>query len=110
MTLSRADRDRLMVYTQWKQRLYAFLLRRVLGPYLSAGSLQQLHESIEVSFQEGKFILKDVDLNAAYLTEILSKRGESQCFYCYRQTSKNTDTADKLDSRGNNNSRRGRTR
>jgi autophagy-related protein 2 len=37
-----------------------------------------LHESIEVSFQEGRFILKDVNLNAAYLTEILSKRGESR--------------------------------
>lgn len=66
-----------MVYSQWKQRLYAFLLRRVLGPYLSAASLQKLHESIEVSLQEGKFTLKDVDLNAAYLTQILSKRGES---------------------------------
>jgi hypothetical protein len=66
-----------MVYSQWKQRLYAFLLRRVLGPYLSAASLQKLHESIEVSLHEGKFTLKDVDLNAAYLTQILSKRGES---------------------------------
>lgn len=66
-----------MVYTQWKQRLYALLLRRVLAPYLAAGSLQKLHESIEVSLQEGKFMLKDVDLNDDYLTQILSKRGES---------------------------------
>ena len=65
-----------MVYTQWKQRLYAFLLRRVLGPYLASPSLHKLHESIEVSLQVGKFTLNDVDLNADYLTLLLSKRGD----------------------------------
>lgn len=65
------------MYTQWKQRLYAFLLRRVLGPYLSAASLKKLHESIEVSLQEGKFALKDVDLNAGYLTALFAKRGHA---------------------------------
>lgn len=58
----------------WKQRLYAFLLRRILGPILDASSTQKLHESIEVSFQEGKFVLKDVALNAAYITERLAAR------------------------------------
>ncbi|KAL3941096.1 MAG: hypothetical protein SGBAC_004503 [Bacillariaceae sp.] len=54
---------------QWKQRLYAFLLRRILGPFLDSESYQKLHDSIDVSFQEGKFVLKDVGLNADYLTQ-----------------------------------------
>jgi hypothetical protein len=57
---------------QWKQRLYAFLLRQVLGPYLDASSTQKLHDSIEFSFQEGTYVLKDVGLNAAHLTEKLA--------------------------------------
>lgn len=61
---------------QWKQRLYAFLLRRILGPFLDAESYQKLHDSIDVSFQEGKFVLKDIGLNADYLTE---KSVQSKC-------------------------------
>ena len=57
----------------WKQRLYAFLLRRVLGPLLDASSAQKLHDSIDVSLQEGKFVLKNISLDAAYLTEKLSE-------------------------------------
>lgn len=56
----------------WKQRLYAFLLRRVLGPLLDASSAQKLHDSIDVSLQEGKFVLKNIDLDATYLTNQLS--------------------------------------
>jgi hypothetical protein len=52
----------------WRQTFYTFLLRRVLGPYLSQESLQQLYSSIDVSLQEGRFSLTDVELNAAYLT------------------------------------------
>lgn len=59
---------------QWKQRLYAFLIRRVLGPFLDATAAQKLHDSIDVSLQEGKFVLKDVSLDAAYLTERLSDK------------------------------------
>ena len=59
---------------QWKQRLYAFLLRRVLGPFLGASSSQKLHDSIDVSLQEGKFVLKDVCLDSTYLTEKLSEK------------------------------------
>ena len=53
----------------WKQRLYAFLLRRVLGPYLAEESLQSMHESLNVSLTDGRFLLNNVSLNAAYLTE-----------------------------------------
>lgn len=56
----------------WKQRLYAFLLRRVLGPLLDESSAQILHNSIDFSLQEGKFILKNINLDAAYLTKQLS--------------------------------------
>ena len=57
---------------QWKQRLYAFLLRRVLGPFLDVSATKKLHDSIDVSLQEGKFVLNDVTLNADYLTEKLA--------------------------------------
>jgi hypothetical protein len=59
----------LLIMIQWKQHLYAFLLRRILGPFLDASSYQKLYDSIDVSLQEGTFILKDVGLNADHLTE-----------------------------------------
>jgi len=52
----------------WEQLLYAFLLRRVLGPYLTPDSLKKLHESTEVSLQEGRLCLSNIELNAEYLT------------------------------------------
>jgi hypothetical protein len=60
---------------QWKQRLYAFLLRRVLGPFLDASEAKKLHDSIDFSLQEGTFALKDISLDAAYLTERLAAKG-----------------------------------
>lgn len=57
---------------QWKQRLYAFLLRRILGPFLDDESSKILHDSIDFSLQEGKFVLKDVSLNSEFLTEKVS--------------------------------------
>ncbi|KAL7574972.1 hypothetical protein ACA910_010791 [Epithemia clementina (nom. ined.)] len=57
----------------WKDRLYAFLLSRVLGPWLDDESLKLLHESIEVSLQEGKLILKHISLKTHYLTKKLDK-------------------------------------
>lgn len=59
------------MYGQWKQRLYAFLIRRVVGPYLDSSSLQQLYQSVEVSLKDGILVLKDVELNATYLTSLL---------------------------------------
>ena len=61
----------------WKQRLYAFLLRQILGPYLDQPSIQKLHDSIEFSFQEGTYVLKDIGLNSNELTERLSSEGLS---------------------------------
>ena len=48
---------------QWKQRLYAFLLRRALAPFLAQDGLLQLHECIDVSIQEGMFALQNINLN-----------------------------------------------
>jgi hypothetical protein len=59
---------------QWKQRLYAFLLRRVLGPLLDDESLKKLHQSIEISLKEGSFALNDVSLNTSYLAAFLAER------------------------------------
>ena len=52
--------------------MYAFLLRRLLGPYLTPDSLQKLHACLDVSLQEGTYVLKDVGLNAEYLSSIIS--------------------------------------
>jgi len=62
---------------QWKQRLYAFLLRRVLGPFLDASDARKLYDSIDFSLQEGKFVLKDFSLNAEYLSERLAASGSA---------------------------------
>ncbi|KAL3925125.1 MAG: hypothetical protein SGILL_000613 [Bacillariaceae sp.] len=59
---------------QWKQRLYAFLLRRILGPILDTSATQKLHDSIDVSLQEGKFVLTDISLDSKHLTELLTEK------------------------------------
>jgi len=58
----------------WKRRLYAFLLRRILGPLLDVSSAQKLHDSIDVSLQDGRFILNNISLDANYLTDKLSDK------------------------------------
>jgi hypothetical protein len=76
---------------QWKQRLYAFLLRRLLGPFLDASSTKKLHDSIDFSLHEGRFTLKDIGLNADHLTKILSssssnlsiRRARIECLEIY---------------------------
>jgi hypothetical protein len=52
---------------KWKQRLYAVLLRQVVGPLLDSESQEKLHESIDFSFQEGTFSLVNVALSTNYL-------------------------------------------
>jgi hypothetical protein len=76
---------------QWKQRLYAFLLRRLLGPFLDAASTKKLHDSIDFSLHEGRFTLKDIGLSADHLTKILSssssnlsiRRARIECLEIY---------------------------
>lgn len=58
----------------WKERLYAFLLRRVLGPLLTRESLHKLHECLHVSVTEGSYVLTDVGLNAEYLSANVSQQ------------------------------------
>jgi hypothetical protein len=57
---------------QWKQRLYAFLLRRLLGPFLDASATKQLHDSLDFSIQEGRYTLKEISLNATHLNSIIA--------------------------------------
>jgi hypothetical protein len=59
---------------QWKQRLYAFLLRRVLGPLLDAESLTRLYQTIDISLNEGRFALNDVALNTEYFANLLKDK------------------------------------
>ena len=59
---------------QWKQRLYAFLLRRFLGPLLTKESNDELSNCIELSFQEGHFLLKNTSLEPGYLTNIIQRK------------------------------------
>ena len=62
----------------WKQRLYAFLLRRLVSPLLDEASLEQLHQLLHVSLQDGKIRLQDVTLNVDYLNRQLSKTASIQ--------------------------------
>lgn len=55
----------------WKQTLYAFVLRQALGPMLTAKSRAKLSECIEVSFQEGTFVLKDIELDPHYCSNMM---------------------------------------
>lgn len=64
-----------MFSLQWKQTLYAFILRRVLGPILSEESKRTLYDSIELSFEEGRFVLQDLDLDPSYVSEKLIDYG-----------------------------------
>ena len=47
----------------WKQRIYVFLFKRLLGPLLDESSLQQLQESLQVSLVDGTLTLRNVRLN-----------------------------------------------
>lgn len=59
----------------WKERLYAILLRRVLGPLLSPHSLPKLHSCVsQVSIADGTYTLTNVELNADYLTTRLEQQ------------------------------------
>mmetsp|Transcript_14413 Transcript_14413/g.31451 ORF Transcript_14413/g.31451 Transcript_14413/m.31451 type:complete len:2077 (-) Transcript_14413:90-6320(-) len=72
----------------WKERLYAFLLRRVLGPWLDERSLELLHNSVEVSLQDGTLVLKNVGLNTEFVTEkLLRKRTLSNHYWRIQQAS-----------------------
>lgn len=63
----------------WKQYLYAFLLRRALGPYLTTQSAAGLHSSIkDVDWSEGKIVLVDVDLDADYLNGLIASNSSSE--------------------------------
>jgi len=64
---------------KWKQRLYAFLLRRVLGPLLDVPSQEKLHNCIEISLQEGTFTLNNVGLSTSYLNSQDSVQKAAMC-------------------------------
>ena len=53
------------------QRIHAFLLRRILGPYLTAESCAKLHSCIEVAVSEGRYVLWDVELRGDMVAELL---------------------------------------
>ena len=57
------------------RRVYAFLLRRVLGPYLTPEACAKLHSSIEVAVSEGRYVLRDVELRADRITDLLERDG-----------------------------------
>ena len=58
----------------WRHRLYAFLLRRALGPFLSKQSTADLHRSIlNIDWSEGKLVLVDVELDADHLNSTIAE-------------------------------------
>ena len=61
----------LLIYIMFYQRIYAFLLRRILGPYLTPASCSKLHSCIEVAVSEGRYVLRDVDLRGDKVASLL---------------------------------------
>jgi len=49
------------------------LIRRFVGPWLDEESWQRLHQSIDVSLQDGIFVLRDVSLATRKLTALLEQ-------------------------------------
>lgn len=45
----------------WKSRLYAFIFRRILGPYLTERSQAKLHQSLNLSLRQGILELNDIE-------------------------------------------------
>ncbi|GKY95147.1 hypothetical protein MPSEU_000478400 [Mayamaea pseudoterrestris] len=60
-----------------KQRVFAFLLRRLLGPLLDEKSLEKLRQSLDVSLQDGRLILTNVCLNAHSINRRFEKHTSS---------------------------------
>jgi hypothetical protein len=59
----------------WKDRFYAFLLRRALGPILTPQSAIDLHRSIDaIDWSTGKLSLVDVRLDPAFLTSAIHQK------------------------------------
>jgi len=52
----------------WKSRIYGFLFRRILGPYLTPSSKERLHNSIRVSLSEGKLELHDIEFDGGIIS------------------------------------------
>mmetsp|Transcript_8571 Transcript_8571/g.16173 ORF Transcript_8571/g.16173 Transcript_8571/m.16173 type:complete len:166 (-) Transcript_8571:1-498(-) len=51
----------------WKSRLYAFIFRRILGPYLSERSQAKLHQSLNFSLRHGILELHDIEFQGEAL-------------------------------------------
>lgn len=62
-------------FFKWKQSLYTFLLRRFLGPLLTDESKNELYNCIELSFQEGRFLLQNIFLEPSFLTNLFNDKG-----------------------------------
>jgi hypothetical protein len=59
---------------QWKERLYAFLIRKFVGPWLDEEtSRQQLYQLIDVSLQDGIFVLRNVSLSTDKVTAAIKQ-------------------------------------
>lgn len=56
----------------WRDRFYAFLLRRALGPILTPQSAADLHQSIDaIDWSTGELALVDVRLDPTFLTSAI---------------------------------------
>lgn len=59
----------------WKERLYAFLLKRLLGPYLTVESQQQLYTRIEqISLTEGTYVFSDLSFDTDFISSKLKQK------------------------------------
>lgn len=56
----------------WQSRVYAFIFRTVLGPYLTTESRGSLHKSLNISLSEGRLELFDIELDGDVVSRKLN--------------------------------------
>ena len=57
----------------WQSRVYGFIFRTVLGPYLTKESRSRLHKSLNISLSEGRLEIFDIELNGAVVSQKLKQ-------------------------------------
>lgn len=58
--------------SQWQSRVYTFLFRRILGPFLTPQSQKSLHKSLSVSLRAGNFELLNVEFDGKAIASKLN--------------------------------------
>jgi hypothetical protein len=56
---------------KWQNRIYALIIRRILGPYLTAKSKRNLLKTLDISLRHGRVTLHSLELDGQFITDKL---------------------------------------